>query len=104
MSGLLNYLFALVLVAFALYILLGKADWLMAKYKPAIKERRFVLVKYRQYAPRRARPLFALALFVLAVFIVMEYILRPLPLYSAFILLAVLVPIVLYVEFKCRIK
>ena len=104
MGGLLNYSFVLVLVAFALLILMGKADWLMTKYKPAIKERRLVLVKYRSYDPKRTRPLFALALFVLALFVVMEYIFRPLPLYSAGILLAVVVPIALYVEFKCRIK
>ena len=104
MSGLLNYSVALVLVAFALFVLLGKADWLMAKYKPAIKERRLVLVKYRSYDSRRARPLFALVLFLLALFVVMEYIFRPLPLYSALILLSAVVPIALYVEFKCRIK
>lgn len=104
MDGLLNYSFALALVIFALFVLLGKADWLMAKYKPAIKERRLVLVKYRSYDSRRARPLFAFALFVLAAFMVLEYLFRPLPLYSAVVLLAVLLPIVLYVEFKCRRK
>lgn len=104
MGGLLNYLLALALVIFALFVLLGKADWLMAKYKPAIKERRLVLVKYRSYDSRRARPLFALVLFLLALFVVMEYIFRPLPLYSALILLAVVLPIALYIETKCRIK
>ena len=104
MDGLLNYLLALALVIFALFVLLGKADWGVGKYKPIIKDRRLVLVKYRQYDPKRSRPLFALALFVLAAFIVMEYIFRPLPLYSAVILIAILLPIVLYVEFKCRIK
>ena len=104
MSGLLNYSLATVLVVFALFVLMGKADWLMAKYKPAIKERRLVLVKYRSYDSRRARPLFALVLFLLALFVVMEYIFRPLPLYSAIILLAVVLPIALYLEFKCRIK
>ena len=99
-----NYLLALALVIFALFVLLGKADWLMAKYKPAIKERRLVLVKYRSYDSRRARPLFALVLFLLALFVVMEYIFRPLPLYSALILLAVVLPIALYIETKCRIK
>ena len=104
MDGLLNYLLALALVIFALFVLLGKADWGVSKYKPIIKDRRLVLVKYRQYDPKRSRPLFALALFVLAAFIVMEYIFRPLPLYSALILLAVVLPIALYVEFRCRVK
>ena len=104
MDGLLNYLFALALVIFALFVLMGKADWCMGKYRPAIKERKLVLVKYRQYDPKRARPLFALVLFLLAVFIVLEYLFRPLPLYSAVILIAVLLPIVLCVEIKCRIK
>ena len=104
MDGLLNYLLALALVIFALFVLLGKADWGVEKYRPAIKERKLVWVKYRQYDPKRARPLFALVLFLLAVFIVLEYIFRPLPLYSALILLAVVVPIALYVELKCRIK
>ena len=99
-----NYSLALALVIFALIVLMGKADWGMGKYKPAIKERRLVLVKFRKYDPRRARPLFALVLFILAVFIVLEYLLRPLPLYSAVILLAVVLPIALYVEFKCRRK
>ncbi|MBQ5888644.1 MAG: hypothetical protein IIW77_05150 [Bacteroidaceae bacterium] len=103
MDGLLNYSLAFVLVAFALFVLRGKADWVMGKYKPAIKERKLVLVKYREYS-KRARPLFALVLFLLAVFIVLEYQFRPLPLYSALILLSAVVPIALYVEFKCRIK
>ena len=104
MDGLLNYSFAFVLLLFALVVLLGKADWLMAKYKPVVKERRLVFVKYCQFDPKRARPLFAFALFVLAAFMVLEYLFRPLPLYSAVVLLAVLVPIALYVEFKCRRK
>lgn len=104
MDGVLNYSLAFALVIFALIVLMGKADWGMGKYKPAIKERRLVLVKFRKYDPRRARPLFALVLFILAVFIVLEYLLRPLPLYSAFILLAVVLPIVLYIETKCRVK
>ena len=104
MSGLLNYSLATVLVVFALFVLMGKADWGMGKYRPAIKERKLVLVKYRQYDPKRARPLFALVLFLLAVFIVLEYLFRPLPLYSAIILLAVVLPIALYIETKCRIK
>ena len=99
-----NYSLALALVIFALIVLMGKADWGMGKYKPAIKERRLVLVKFLKYDPRRARPLFALVLFILAVFIVLEYLLRPLPLYSAVILLAVVLPIVLYIETKCRVK
>ncbi len=104
MSGVLNYSLATLLVVFALFVLMGKADWGMGKYRPAIKERKLVLVKYRQYDPKRARPLFALVLFIMAVFIVLEYLLRPLPLYSAPILLAVVVPIALYVEFRCRVK
>ena len=104
MSGLLNCSLALLFVLFALLILMGKADWLMSKYKPSIKERRLVLVKYRSYDPRRTRPLFAFTLFLLALFVVMEHIFRPLPLYSAVILIAILLPIVLYVEIKCRIK
>lgn len=104
MDGLLNYSLAFVLVAFALFVLRGKASWVMGKYKPAIKERKLVWVKYRQYDPKRARPLFALVLFLLAVFIVLEYLFRPLPLYCAPILLAVLVPIALYIELKCRVK
>ena len=99
-----NYSLATVLVVFALFVLMGKADWGMGKYRPAIKERKLVLVKYRQYDPKRARPLFALVLFLLAVFIVLEYLFRPLPLYSAIILLAVVLPIALYIETKCRIK
>lgn len=104
MDGLLNYLLALALVIFALFVLLGKADWGVGKYRPAIKERKLVLVKYRQYDPKRARPLFALVLFLLALFVVMEYIFRPLPLYGAVIFFAIVLPIALYIEFKCRIK
>ena len=104
MDGLLNFSLAFVLVLCAVLVLMGKADWGVGKYKPAIKERKLVLVKYRQYDPKRARPLFALVLFIMAVFIVLEYLLRPLPLYSAFILLAVVLPIALYIETKCRVK
>ena len=104
MGGLLNYSIALLFVAFALSVLLGKADWVIGKYKPVLKERRLVFVKYRSYDPRRARPLFAFLLFLLAAFIVLEYLFRPLPLYCAVILLALVVPIAVYVEVRCRLK
>ena len=70
MDGLLNFTVAFVLVAFAIVVLLGKADGMMAKYKLAFKDGKLKFVKYREYDVRRTRPLFAFVLFLLAVFIV----------------------------------
>ena len=104
MDGLLNFSLAFVLVAIALLVLLGKADGMMTKYRLATKDGKLKFVAYRRYDARRVRPLLALVLFLLAVFILLEYILRPLPEYAAIILVAVQLPILLYMELRCRIK
>ena len=103
MDGLLNFSLAFLLVAFALLVLLGKADAMMTKYKLVKKDDKLKFVAYRRYDARRVRPLFALVLFLLAVFILLEYILRPLPEYAAIILVAVVIPILVYME-TFRIK
>ena len=104
MDGLLNFSVAFVLVAFAVVVLMGKADRMMAKYRLTFKDGKLRFVKYREYDAVRARPLFALVLFLVAAFLVLEYILRPIPEWCALILLAVVVPIALYMEFNCRKK
>ena len=104
MDGLLNFLMAFVFVLFAVLVLFGKADRLMARYRLVLKDGKLKSVKYREYDAERTRPLFALILFVLAVFVVLEYLLRPLPEWCAFLLLAVLLPVVLYMELRCRRK
>jgi hypothetical protein len=104
MDGLLNFLMAFVFMLFAVLVLFGKADRLMARYKLVLKDGKLKSVKYREYDAERTRPLFALILFVLAVFVVLEYLLRPLPEWCAFLLLAVLLPVVLYMELRCRRK
>ena len=104
MDGLLNFSVAFVLVAFAVLVLMGKVDGMMAKYKPASREGKLKFVKYREYDTERTRPLYALVLFLLAVFMVLEYIFRPMPDWCSLILLAVIVPIALYMEIRCRKK
>ena len=104
MEGLLNFSVAFVLVAFAVVVLMGKADRMMAKYRLTFKDGKLRFVKYREYDAACARPFFALALFVVAAFLVLEYILRPIPEWCALILLAVVVPIALYMDFNCRKK
>ena len=104
MDGLLNFLMAFVFMLFAVLVLFGKADRLMARYKLVLKDGKLKSVKYREYDAERTRPLFALILFVLAVFVLLEYLLRPLPEWCAFLLLAVLLPVVLYMELRCRRK
>ena len=102
MDGLLNFLMAFVFMLFAVLVLFGKADRLMVRYKLVLKDGKLKSVKYREYDAERTRPLFALILFVLAVFVVLEYLLRPLPEWCAFLLLAVLLPVVLYMELRCK--
>ena len=102
MDGLLNFLMAFVFVLFAVLVLFGKADRLMARYRLVLKDGKLKSVKYREYDAERTRPLFALILFVLAVFVVLEYLLRPLPEWCAFLLLAVLLPVVLFMELRCK--
>ena len=104
MDGLLNFSVAFVFVALAVLVLMGKADKMMGKYRLAMKDGKPKFVKIRSYNAKRTRPLFALVLFLLAVFILLEYLLRPLPEYAALILIAVLLPILLYMELRCRIK
>ena len=104
MDGLLNFTVAFVLVAFAIVVLLGKADGIMAKYKLAFKDGKLKFVKFRKYDAERVRPLFALILFVFALFMVLEYVFRPIPEWCALLPLSVALPIVLYMEFKCRKK
>ena len=104
MDGLLNFFVAFVLVLFAVLVLMGKADRMMGKYKTVFKDGKLKFVKYREYDTERSRPLFALMLFIVAVFIVLEYLLRPLPEWCAFIVLGIVLPIALFLEFKCRKK
>ena len=104
MDGLLNFSLAFVLVAFAVVALMGKADGMMAKYKLAFKDGKLKFVKYREYDVKCVRPLFALILFVVALFLVLEYVFRPIPEWCALLPLSVALPIVLYMEFKCRKK
>lgn len=104
MDGLLNFSVAFVLVAFAVLVLMGRVDGMMAKYKLASREGKLKFVKYREYDTERTRPLYALVLFLLAVFMVLEYIFRPMPDWCSLILLAVIVPIALYMEIRCRKK
>ena len=99
-----NFSVAFVLVVFAVVVLMGKADALMAKYRLAFKDGKPRFVKYREFDAKRARPLFALIFLVLAVFLVLEYIFRPIPEWYALIILAVALPVALYVEFNCRKK
>ena len=104
MDGLLNFSVAFVLVVFAVVVLMGKADALMAKYRLSFKDGKPRFVKYREFDAKRARPLFALIFLVLAVFLVLEYIFRPIPEWYALIILTVALPVALYVEFNCRKK
>lgn len=104
MDGLLNFSVAFVLAAFALLVLMGKVDGMMAKYRLTFKDGKLRFVKYREYDAVRARPLFALVLFVLAVFVVLEYLLRPIPQWSALLLLALVLSVALYIELRCRKK
>lgn len=104
MDGLLNFFVAFVLVLFAVLVLMGKADRMMGKYKTVFKDGKLKFVKYREYDTERSRPLFALILFVVAVFTVLEYILRPIPQWSALLLLALVLPVALYIELRCRKK
>ena len=104
MDGLLNFLMAFVFMLFAVLVLFGKADRLMARYKLVLKDGKLKSVKYREYDAERTRPLFAHILYVLACFVLLEYLLRPLPEWCAFLLLAVLLPVVLYMELRCRRK
>ena len=104
MDGLLNFFVAFVLVLFAVLVLMGKADRMMGKYKTVFKDGKLKFVKYREYDTERSRPLFALMLFIVAVFTVLEYLLRPRPEWCAFIVLGIVLPIALFLEFKCRKK
>ncbi len=104
MEGLLNFSVAFVLAVFAVLVLFGKADGMMARYKLTFKDGKPGFVKYREYDTERTRPLFALILFLLAIFMVLEYVFRPLPEWSALVIMAMIVPMALYMEIKCRKK
>ena len=104
MDGLLNFSLAFVLVLFAVLALFGKADWMMVKNRLAIKEGKPKFVKYRRYDAKRARPVFAIMLLLLAAILVLEYIFRPLPEWVGFVFLALILPLGLFLELKCRLR
>ena len=102
MDGVLNFLIAFGLMALALVVLTGKADGMMVKYRLTFKGGRPAFVKYCRYDAKRARPILALIYCLLALFILLEYLLRPLPEWAALILLALLAPLLLVIELRCR--
>lgn len=102
MEGLLNFSLAFVLVAFAVLVLLGKADGMMEKNKLRFKDGRLRFTVYRRYDAKCARPYFAALLFLIAVFLVLEYVLRPIPEWSVLILFAILLPLMVIMELRCR--
>ena len=103
MSGLFNFIIAFALFTLGTIVLLGKADAMMANYRIAFKGGKLTFVKRREYK-KSARPLYALLCYLLALISVLEYILRPIPEYYAIIVLAIIIPIVLVLELKYRIK
>ena len=104
MDGLLNFSMAFLLLAFAAFVIMGKADFLVGKYRLTFKDGKLKYVKFREYDVRRARPFFALVLFIIAVFLVLEYIFRPLPEYYAIVVVASLLIVLIFMELKCRKK
>lgn len=104
MDGLLNFSMAFLLLAFAVLVIMGKADFMMVKYRLAMKNRRLTLAKYCKYDKKRARPFLALALFAIAVFLVLEYIFRPLPEYCTILAVVFLLNVLILMELKCRKK
>ena len=103
MSGLFNFIIAFALFTLGTIVLLGKSDAMMANYRIAFKGGKLTFVKRREYK-KSARPLYALLCYLLALISVLEYILRPIPEYYAIIVLAIIIPIVLVLELKYRIK
>ena len=101
MEAVLTFVPVFALSTVGLLVLMGKLDVLLANYRLAVKERRPVLVKRKEYM-KSARPWFALIFFLLAAMILLEYLLRPVPEYFAFVPVVLFLPLVLLLEFKYR--
>ena len=103
MENFVVFLVAFVLVVFAVLMLMGKIDFMLANYRLALIDRKLKFVKRREY-DKGARPFLALMFFVISLFLVLVYSIPSIAEYLSYSLLCVVLPIAILLELKYRKK
>jgi amino acid transporter len=103
MENVVVFIVAFLFVALAVLMLFGKIDFMLAKYKLAFREGRLKHVKIREY-DKKARPVIAVLFFLVALLLVLSFLYPSVADKLAIVVLAVVVPFTLVLEFKFRKK
>jgi amino acid transporter len=101
MENVVVFIVAFLFVALAVLMLFGKIDFMLAKYKLAFREGRLKHVKIREY-DKKARPVIAVLFFLVALLLVLSFLYPSVADKLAIVVLAVVVPFTLVLEFKFR--
>lgn len=101
MEKILMFIIAFVFLAAAVLLLMGKADFLLSKYRLSFREGKLKFVKIREY-DKAVRPFMALLLFLISLNLVLVYFLPAVAEYFALALVGICVPLALFMEFKYR--
>jgi amino acid transporter len=101
MENVVVFIVAFLFVALAVLMLFGKIDFMLAKYKLAFREGRLKHVKIREY-DKKARPVIAVLFFLVALLLVLSFLYPSVADKQAIVVLAVVVPFTLVLEFKFR--
>lgn len=94
---------AFVLVAIAVLMLLGKIDFMLAKYRLMLKDGKLKYEKTREY-DKKARPVIAVLFFLVALMVVLFFLFPDVADKLSIVVLAVIMPFVLLLELKYRKK
>ena len=103
MEKILMFIIAFVFLAAAVLLLMGKAGFLLSKYRLSFREGKLKFVKIREY-DKAVRPFMALLLFLISLNLVLVYFLPAVAEYFALALVGICVPLALFMEFKYRKK
>ena len=103
MEKIVIFLVAFVLVAFAVLMVWGKIDFMLAKYKLRIKDGKLRYVKSHEY-DKKARPIIAILFFLVALILVLSVLFPTVVDKFVIVILAVILPFVLSLELKYRKK
>ena len=103
MERIVVFFVAFALLVFAVLMLMGKIDFMLANYRLALIDRKFKFVKRREY-DKGARPFLALMFFLISLFLILVYSVPSIAEYLSYSILCVALPIAILLELKYRKK
>ena len=103
MERIVVFFVAFALLVFAVLMLMGKIDFMLANYRLALIDRKFKFVKRREY-DKGARPFLALMFFLISLFLILVYSIPSIAEYLSYSILCVVLPIAILLELKYRKK